>query len=60
MVVFDAALRRVLGHREGLAHQREPADGLHDQLLQVVVRDLLQGEERRMEIRQLLLSDLVR
>ena len=42
VVVFDAALGGVGGHGERLPDHRQPTDGLHHQVLQVVVRDLLQ------------------
>lgn len=47
VIVFDTALRCVVRHGEGLTHQRQPADRLHHQLLQVVVWDLLRGREER-------------
>lgn len=37
VIVFDTALRCVLRHGERLAHQSQPSDRLHHQLLQVVV-----------------------
>ena len=53
VVVFDAALGGVGGHGERLPHHRQPSDGLHHQVLQVVVRDLLQegGDGRRIGTR---------
>lgn len=49
VVVFNTALGCVLGHGEHLPHQRQPANRLHDQLLQVVVGDLLRGCEEGRE-----------
>lgn len=47
VIVFDTALRCVLRHGERLTHQRQPADRLHHQLLQVVVWDLLRRRKNR-------------
>ena len=51
MVVFDAALGGIGGHGERLPDHRQPTDGLHHQVLQVVIRDLLQeGGEMSKEV----------